>query len=278
MGQKIPCLFLGLASWFVLGAASVATAAITIATVPVGNPGNAGDPLSGGFGTVNYAYNIGKYEVTSGQYTAFLNAVAKTDTFGLYNPSMTDPNLTAISRSGVSGGYIYNVAAATANRPIAYVTFWDACRFANWLQNGQPSGAQGVGTTETGAYTMTANGVANNTITRNTGSTWAVTSENEWYKAAYYNPGTSTYFLYPTRSNSQPGFNPLDPAGNSAGRSIPWAVARLLVRSSAALMRTTMPLATTSIPWSLMSRITATVNLHSFPGSRWAFTRARSRQ
>ena len=86
------------------------------------------------------------------------------------------------------------------------VTFWDACRFANWLNNGQPSGAQGAGTTETGAYTLTTTGITNNTVIRNAGATWAVTNENEWYKAAYYDPslnaGAGGYWFYPMLSNS----------------------------------------------------------------------------
>jgi len=49
------------------------------------------------FWAVGYAYRIGKYEVTVGQYTAFLNAVAATDTFGLYNPNMA--TRTAIAAS-----------------------------------------------------------------------------------------------------------------------------------------------------------------------------------
>jgi formylglycine-generating enzyme required for sulfatase activity len=68
------------------------------------------------------------------------------------------------------------------------VTFWDATRFANWLDNGQPTGAEGPATTETGTYALTPAGIANNTVTRNANYTWAVTSENEWYKAAYYTP------------------------------------------------------------------------------------------
>ena len=44
--------------------------------------------------------------------------------------------------------------------------------------------------------------MANNTITRNTGGTWAVTSENEWYKAAYYNGTSGVYYLYATGGNS----------------------------------------------------------------------------
>lgn len=68
-------------------------AAVNIATVPVSNPGNAGELSGAGaggsgpdaiVGGVAYTYNIGKYEVTAGQYTEFLNAVAATDTYGLY--------------------------------------------------------------------------------------------------------------------------------------------------------------------------------------------------
>ena len=55
-------------------------------TVAVGNPGNAADAT--GFGAVAYEYRIGKYEVTNAQYCGFLNAVAKTDTFGRYHPGM----------------------------------------------------------------------------------------------------------------------------------------------------------------------------------------------
>src|ERR1700733_13176904 len=73
--------------------ADAASAQITIATVPVGNPGNAPDTT--GFGEVDYAYNIGEYDVTSSQYAAFLNAVAATDPYGVYNSAMaglTDGN------------------------------------------------------------------------------------------------------------------------------------------------------------------------------------------
>jgi formylglycine-generating enzyme len=93
------------------------------------------------------------------------------------------------------------------------VSFWDSCRFANWLGNGQ-----GEGDTETGAYTLTTNGIANNTITRNAGATWAVASENEWYKAAYYKGGSANagYWLYPTSSDTAPGRDMTDASGNNA--------------------------------------------------------------
>lgn len=188
---------------------------ITIETVPVGNAGNTADTT--GFGAVANTYNIGKYEVTAGQYTAFLNAVAKTDTYGLYNEYMGNQVDTLgmycnIQRSGASGSYTYSVASEYANRPVNYVSFWDACRFVNWLHNGQ-----GNGDTETGAYTLTAGGIAGNTILRNEAWKWAVASRDEWYKAAYYNSVASSYYLYPTSSDTVPGYNMSDPLpGNNA--------------------------------------------------------------
>jgi formylglycine-generating enzyme len=193
-------------------AAGAVSAQITIATVPVGNPGNAADTT--GFGSVNYNYNIGEYDVTSSQYTAFLNAVAASDPYDAYESIMADTTSTALSptpgpgivQSGSSGSYTYSVVDGLGNYPMCDVSFWDACRFANWLDNGQPTGAEGPGTTETGTYTLTSTGITNNTVTRNPGSTWAVTSENEWYKAAYYSPtlngGAGGYWLYPTQSNT----------------------------------------------------------------------------
>lgn len=129
------------AAFALLGLGITAQAAITIDTAYVGDAGNTVDTT--GFGSVDYDYRIGKYEVTAGQYTAFLNAVATADTYGLYNANMasTDDG-SGINRSGPSGSYSYTVDAAFVNRPVNYVSFWDACRFANWLGNGQKSGAQ----------------------------------------------------------------------------------------------------------------------------------------
>ena len=87
---------------------------------------------------MDHAYAIGKYEVTAGQYTEFLNAKAKTDTYGLYNTNMwSDTYGCKIQQTGSSGSYAYSVAADYANRPVNYVSFWDAARFTNWLHNGQ---------------------------------------------------------------------------------------------------------------------------------------------
>jgi len=183
--------------------------AVTIPTVPIGNLGNAGDVQTGGpFGAVTYGYRIGTTEVTVGQYTDFLNAVADTDTYALYNTSMaTDLNIAGISRSGVSGSYSYSVIGS-ANHPVTYVSWGDAARFSNWLHNNQPTGAQDASTTEAGAYPLSGatTNAALNAVSRNSGAQWFVPTENEWYKAAYHkNDGpTGNYWDYPTSTDSVP--------------------------------------------------------------------------
>ena len=210
--------------------ATGALADVVIDTVTVGNPGNTGELSgsgAGGYGpdricgAVDYVYNIGTYEVTAGQYTAFLNAVAATDTYGLYNTSMwSSTDGCKIERTGSSGSYMYSVAGDWADRPVNYVSYWDSCRFANWLHNGQPSANQGPGTTETGAYTLDGyNGQDGREIQRNPGWNWAVTSEDEWYKAAYHkNDGASgNYFDYPTSNDAVPSNDLINPdPGNNA--------------------------------------------------------------
>ena len=195
--------------------------AVVMETVPVGNTGANGDD-STGYGEVDYAYRIGKYEVTAGQYTEFLNAVAATDAYGLYNGFMDSAsNGCKIQRSGSSGSYKYSVAGDWADRPVNYVSWGDAARFANWLHNGQPTGPQVLATTEDGAYEL--NGATSEaalmTVNRETDWKWAITSEDEWYKAAYHkNDGdTGNYFHYPTSSDSAPSNALVDPdPGNNA--------------------------------------------------------------
>ncbi|MGO9112301.1 MAG: SUMF1/EgtB/PvdO family nonheme iron enzyme [Thermoguttaceae bacterium] len=180
--------------------------------VTVGDPGNVADPATGGlYGSVPYIYRMGTFDVTMAQYTAFLNAVAtKSDPYGLYNSNMgTDFSTLGIARSGGPGSYSYSVtgsAPGANNMPVFFVSWGDAARFCNWLENGQPtSGTEATGTTETGAYTL--NGDTTTLLeTRNAGATYFLPSENEWYKAAYYVGGGTNagYWTYPTRSNSPP--------------------------------------------------------------------------
>jgi hypothetical protein len=69
-----------------------------------------------------------------------------------------------------------------ANRPITYVSWFDAARFANWMTNGQ-----GSGSTETGAYDLT-DGDLFVAPAKTPGAVFSIPTENEFYKAAYFSP------------------------------------------------------------------------------------------
>ena len=168
----------------------------------VGDPNNACDTRLGGScnGAVGYSYRIGTYEVTNAQYTEFLNAKAASDPLGLYNGEM-GASRGGITRSGNPESYSYSTVVGREDVPVSFVSFYDALRFANWMNNGQ-----GSADTENGAYTLlggTPTPTNGNEITRNAGATIALTSEDEWHKAAYYDPLSASYFEYPAQSNTQ---------------------------------------------------------------------------
>ncbi len=188
---------------------------VNIETVTVGDAGNAADSTT--YGAVADVFAIGKYEVTISQYTTFLNSVASvtSDSYivSLWKASMTsDLNIAGISRSGsgtLASPYSYSVIGS-GNRPIAYVSWFDAARFANWVNNG----ASNVASTETGAYTL--NGATTGTITKNAVATWFLPSEDQWYKASYYKGGGTNagYWVYPTKSDTIAG-NTIGVAGSA---------------------------------------------------------------
>jgi formylglycine-generating enzyme len=175
--------------------------AVTVSWSAVGDLGNPCRIQSGCAGSVNYVYNIGTYEITNNQYAEFLNAKALSDPLALYSTNMGDTNYGGISRTGSNGSYIYSPIVGRENMPVTYVSYYDALRFANWINNGQ-----GSADTESGAYsllggtTIPSNG---STVLRNGGATIVLASRDEWFKAAYYDAASTSYFLYPTRTSVQ---------------------------------------------------------------------------
>jgi len=196
--------------------------AVDIPTVFVGDVKNPADPATG-YGSVDHAFRIGKFEVTLDQYAAFLNSAAAVPAApfiaNLYNVAMAGDKVIGgtISRTGAgtaASPYAY-APIGNGNRPVPWVTWFDAARMANWLHNGATSASS----TETGAYTL--NGATEGIVPRNAGAKWWIPRENEWYKAAYYDPnlnnGAGGYTAFPTRSNAQPVDEPAPPGvGNSA--------------------------------------------------------------
>lgn len=197
---------------------------VCIDVLEVGDVRNAADAETG-HGAVDYAFAIGRHEVTVGQYLTFLNTVAADlsalppDKRGaleeLWQEDMINthsyvlPN-GMISRNG-SGTredpYVYRevpdpaLGEASSHRGVLNISWFAAARFANWMHNG----GRPDSTTETGAYTLEyrRKGVAQ----RNPDARWWLPSQDEWYKAAYFDRaklGESPYWNYPTRSDALP--------------------------------------------------------------------------
>ncbi|MBM4102909.1 MAG: PEP-CTERM sorting domain-containing protein [Planctomycetes bacterium] len=152
-------------------------AAVVIETVSVGDAGNTADTT--GYGAVAYNYSIGKYDVTVDQYVEFMNfkEIDKS------SPLLMSPEAMLANDIKLDYARIYRSDGGNGSSPVIGVTFWNACRFVNWLNNGQ-----GNSDMETGAYTLSGyNGSDGGNISRNSGAGWFVPSIDEYYKAAFYN-------------------------------------------------------------------------------------------
>ena len=203
----------------------------------VGDAGNA--PDANGKGAVPYVFRISKTELTIGEYTTFLNAVAASDPYGLYNPRMGDyQHVLGIARSGSPGSYTYSAmapagyaypgASSPTNRPMTFVSWFDAARYANWMHNGQGSGG-----TEDGAYTL--NGMMSGAApVKNTSALFFLPTTDEWYKAAYYKSGgtNSGYWKYATQSDVQPG----NVIGNDPNQANYFQIGRVSVTGQSSLI------------------------------------------
>jgi sulfatase modifying factor 1 len=191
-------------------------ALITMDWVTVGDPGNAADTDPAGYGAVADSFRIMKFEFQNSQYAAFLNAVAKTDPYSLYNANMGSNARGGITQSGSSGSYIYSVRTDMGDKPVNYVSWFDAARVSNWLMNG----ATGTSSTETGAYTLVGGQTSGTAPAVNPGATFYIPTEDQWYKAAYYKGGSTSagYWDYATQSDTAPTAVTADSTGiGSAG-------------------------------------------------------------
>ncbi|MCZ6596182.1 MAG: SUMF1/EgtB/PvdO family nonheme iron enzyme [Planctomycetota bacterium] len=197
-----------LATTFDAQVAKSAPHRIRMPWVLVGDPGNPSDVW--GPGKVNHVYLIGRHEVTNEQYATFLNAKAALgDPLELFSVSMaTDPRggIVRVGSGTVSDPFLHVPRPFSSDKPVSFVSWFDALRFVNWMHNGT-----GEGDTESGAYTLLggtpipSNG---DSIARNPGAGVVLPSENEWFKAAYYDPsafgGAGAYWLYAAQTSATP--------------------------------------------------------------------------
>lgn len=152
----------------------------TIDFVNIGNAGNAADTT--GFGAVPYSYRISTYEISQD----------------------------AINKATASGMANVTAGAWTGKQPAANISWYESAALVNWLNTSTGKTAAYNLTFTNGSWSMalqsssdawTAGGT---NLYRNKDAYYFLPSDNEWFKAAYYNPAGSNYFLYPTASDSAP--------------------------------------------------------------------------
>jgi hypothetical protein len=171
--------------------------AFTMDFVTIGNPGNPTDPTPSPrvIGSVAYAYNLGKYEVSR-------DMVTKANTAGSLGITMSD-------MSGYGGNGLL--------KPATGITWYEAAKFVNWL-NTSTGGTAAYKFDGSGNFRRWSAGDsgynANNNLRNSLAKYW-LPSSNEWYKAAYGNMD-GTWNLYPTGSNSAPTAVASGTAANTA--------------------------------------------------------------
>ncbi|WP_013323382.1 formylglycine-generating enzyme family protein [Gloeothece verrucosa] len=196
--------------------------------VLISDPGNQRDSKFK-FGYVPYLYEIGKYEVTNQDYAQFLNAVAQSDDpYSLYHPNMATGLFGGIDRSFEAGKYTYLAKKGWEKKPVVYISWYDLARLANWYHYGKPcTGRSELGTTEgtqnqgaydTGFFPKHAQDFVDYgklPFGRNKKALYWIPNEEEWYKAAYYDPTIKDkrqYWDYPVKTNKLP--NNSEPPGD----------------------------------------------------------------
>jgi sulfatase modifying factor 1 len=153
---------------------------INMEFVTVGNTRNSGeqsrllinDPDTTYYGAVDYAYRIGKYEVTKNQWDLV---------------------------SSISGDLLDNPGVWVGEQPVASISWHETAMFCNWLTSGDVT---------KGAYAIDnsglVTGVDRDSAISNHGTVYVIPTENEWYKAAYYDGDENTYYNYPTGPDGVP--------------------------------------------------------------------------
>jgi hypothetical protein len=240
-------------------------AVITIGTVSVGAPGNPSvgivpfsdaiykscgeapqtQPACQLVGGVGYRYGIGELEVTVGQWVRFLNAVdpSGADRHDLYDPTESASGWPKYGQVDFAAraprARHYSIAYPEwADKPYGFANFLRAARFVNALDNGRLLSRRASGSgpfryvtyrvrlsrqTERGMYDLAREKRSGATRARKTG--FVVPSQDEWIKAAYFDPnggGTYSYWKYPTNPGifgdgtaTAPGATTLDPTNGN---------------------------------------------------------------
>lgn len=156
--------------------------------VSIGDPSNVSDTTGqpNPAGSVGYQYGIAKYEVSERMIS-------------VYN-----------SQYGTTASREINTDNRGAEKPATSVSWNEAARFVNWLNTSSGGYAaykfQSSGVNDDVSLWSSTDGEDYNSLNplRSRRARFVLPSIDEWYKAAYFDSATNSYYDYPTGSNVSP--------------------------------------------------------------------------
>lgn len=178
----LPCFLLGLISATQADTFGSGEQTFEIDFVTIGNPGNTGDN-SLTRGSVEYSYRISKFEISEDMIDK-----ANVQTF-------LEGDALAITKH-----------SRGPNKPATGVSWYEAARFINWLNESTGSRPAYKFDDNNELEFWSPSEVGYNPLNRkrNSLARYVLPDDQEWYKAAYYDPNRDEYFNWPTGSDTTP--------------------------------------------------------------------------
>lgn len=135
-------------------------------------------PDTNGLGSVPYEYFMSEFPVSNSEYCEFLNSFYKKSIFNFSSVRCINQG---IYFDNSLTGLKFLVRKGYENRPVVHVSYHDALRYINWINDNSYTDEKVLHTGEIN-------------------SEYWLPSHNEWYKAAYFD-GAGGFYDFPLQTN-----------------------------------------------------------------------------
>jgi len=223
----------------VLGVLAISSSAALSQVVPnydfdwatIGDPGNRaypGDEFGqlAGRGSVDYEYRIGRTEVTTAQWMEYVNTFStQSDELRSFGTPFAWGAVVDESYSGPRQRWVLSSSFGDAGRVGVFgITWRQAAEYVNWLDNNKSSDLSAIqnGAYDTSTFATLPDGSFTDQATHNPDAKFWIPTQDEWLKAAHYDPdkdgpGQGGWWEYSHASDDPPIPGPPGEGETSAG-------------------------------------------------------------
>jgi len=180
-------------------------------------PDNCEYGLDSKLGQVNYLYNIQDQLVTNTEYCNYLNIIDPSGSkkYQIYDERMNESPVGGIAFNSCNDvGFLYSVKNNFGNKPVTFIKWIMAAQYCNWLTNDQQSDILSITSGSYDIASLYTNPITVSGCYRQDTAKYFLPSENEWYKAAYYDVLNNKYWKYGNKSDEDPTAVICDLTGN----------------------------------------------------------------